>query len=495
MINIVISCETKEQSRRLIREKIVNDLYQNCPNLRREVNIRDIKIGTNESFVKFRNGSVITALNASPNTRGQRANLLLCDEYVQIKGEFATLKNILEPFLQVPRQPAYLKNSKYEGIVEENKKVYLSSAYYADHWSYSLYEDYVNKMLLGGSSFACNLPYQVSRKYGLMTETRLQEILDDPNMTEEGFEMEYGAQWWKVSAGAYIKPTDIIPNRTVIKPWYPPDLNRYIEEKDTKKKSWYEPRTSNKELRILSCDVAFSSSADGKNNDNTIIHYATAIPKNDKYITEVRYSEAMNGQNASTIALRLKRLFYDGECDFIVLDVLGSGLAVLDILSEYTYDEERDIKYPPMKCYNLKDKAERCGYKEAVPCVYGIVADEKLNNEIAVTLKASFQNHTLRLLVNEFEGEDFLIDHFDYAMKSNEEKLELIMPYVQATLTQTEIIKLKTEYTRHGIKLVEFSRNTKDRYSALAYLNLFIREKEKILKKPSSNKKFFCQWN
>lgn len=420
--------------------------------------------------------------------------MLIVDEYVMIKGEMETLKTVLEPFLQVPRQPPYTKIPQYANVVEETKKVYLSSAYYADHWAYSLYQDYVEKMLTGGSSFACNLPYQVSRKYGLMTETRLQQILDDPTMTEEGFQMEYEAIWWKQNDGAYIKPTDIMPNRTIVKAWYPPTLIQYMEEKDKRHKSWQEERTSKQELRVLGCDVAFASSSNGKNNDNTIIHYGVAIPKNEKYMAEVRYSECMNGQNAKAIALRLKQLYYDGDCDYIVLDVLGSGLAVLDILSEYTYDEERNVKYPPMKCFNLKDKEERCGYKEAIPCIYGVIANEQLNNEIAVTLKSSFQNHTLRLLINEFEAEDFLSDHYDFLLKSNEEKVQLMYPYLQTTLIQTEIIKLRTEITRYGIKLVEFGTNTKDRYSALAYLNKFIREQENKLKKPKNKGKFISLW-
>ena len=59
-IKITISTETKEQSRRLVREKILNDLYHNCPNLRREISERNIKVGSNESYCKFHNGSVIT---------------------------------------------------------------------------------------------------------------------------------------------------------------------------------------------------------------------------------------------------------------------------------------------------------------------------------------------------------------------------------------------------------------------------------------------------
>ena len=45
-------------------------------------------------------------------------------------------------------------------------------------------------MLIGESSFACNLPYDIALKYGLMSQTRLDEILDDPNMTDEAFLME-----------------------------------------------------------------------------------------------------------------------------------------------------------------------------------------------------------------------------------------------------------------------------------------------------------------
>ena len=394
----------------------------------------------------------------------------------------------------MPRLPGYTSKPQYANIYEENKELLLSSAWWADHWSYQLYEGYVDKMLNNEGHFVCNLPYTVAVKYGLMTQKRVEQVLDDPSMTDEQFQMEYNANFVHLSDGTYIKPSDITPNRTVVNAWYPPTSIQYAEEKNNRKKSWEVPKTTNKELRVIGCDVAFANSSNGKNNDNTIIHYAECIPKDDKYMVEIKYSEAMNGNTASLIALRLKRLFYDGLCDYIVLDVLGSGLAVLDILCEYTYDEERDIKYPPMKCFNLKDKEERCKYKEAVPCIYGIVADEKLNNEIAVTLKSSLQNHTLRFLVNEFDAEDYLYDHKDFAFKSNEEKVSLLYPYIQTTLIQTEIIKLRTEVTRYGIKLVEYGTNRKDRYSALAYLNKFIREKEGELKKKKTQS-YFCAWD
>lgn len=488
---IIVSCETKEQSRNLIREKIVNELMNMSPNLRKEINPREIKIGTNESYVKFKNGSTITAINASENTRGKRAHILVVDEYVQIKNGFDTLTKILQPFLQVVRQPKYLQNPKYSHLQEENKQIYASSAWYADHWSYDLYKDYVEKMLIGESSFVCNLPYNVALKYGLMTQTRLDEIMSDPNLSEEAFLMEYSAMFYDLGEGAYIKPSDIINNRTVVKPWYPPTDIEYIAEKGKRNISWKEDRTSKQELRVLGCDIAL---AQGDKNDNTVIHYSVSIPKGDKYITEVKYSEAINGGTAKAIALRLKQLFFDGDCDYIVMDIAGLGLAVLDALGEYTFDTERDIKYPPMCCFNKEDKKERCGYREAMPCIYGIVANEEINNAIAVTLKASLNNHTLKFLVNEFEGEDWLNENKNFQMLETSEKVRLMYPYVQTTLTQMEIIKLQTEITRKGIKLVEFGSNRKDRYSALAYMNLFIREKENELKKPKNRGNFIDLW-
>ena len=488
---IIVSCETKEQSRNLIREKIVNELMNMSPNLRKEINPREIKIGTNESYVKFKNGSTITAINASENTRGKRAHILVVDEYVQIKNGFDTLTKILQPFLQVVRQPKYLQNPKYAHLQEENKQIYASSAWYADHWSYDLYRDYVEKMLIGESSFVCNLPYDVALKYGLMTQKRLDEIMNDPNLSEEAFLMEYSAMFYDLGEGAYIKPSDIINNRTIVKPWYPPTDIEYIAEKGKRNISWKEDRTSKQELRILGCDIAL---AQGDKNDNTVIHYSVSIPKGDKYITEVRYSEAINGGTAKAIALRLKQLYFDGDCDYIVMDIAGLGLAVLDALGEYTFDTERDIKYPPMCCFNKEDKKERCGYREAIPCIYGIVANEEINNAIAVTLKASLNNHTLKFLVNEFEGEDWLNENKNFQLLETSEKVRLMYPYVQTTLTQMEIIKLQTEITRKGIKLVEFGSNRKDRYSALAYMNLFIREKENELKKPKNRGNFIDLW-
>lgn len=74
-IKILISCSTKSQSRALIKEKIEKELMSMSPNLRREID--EIKVGINETVVRFKNGSTIEAINASQNTRGLRCQILV----------------------------------------------------------------------------------------------------------------------------------------------------------------------------------------------------------------------------------------------------------------------------------------------------------------------------------------------------------------------------------------------------------------------------------
>lgn len=55
---------------------------------------------------------------------------------------------------------------------------------------------------------------------------------------------------------------------------------------------------------------------------------------------------------SQTISIKYKRLYFDTQSDYIVLDTAGNGISVLDELGEYTTDVERGIVYPPLKAMN-----------------------------------------------------------------------------------------------------------------------------------------------
>lgn len=296
------------------------------PNLRKE--ITDIKVGTNETVVKFRNGSTISAINASDNTRGLRCHTLVVDEYRMIQGEFETLNSILRPFLNCVRIPKFKnrKDGKYANYPsEENSEIYLSSAWYSSHWSYDLYQNHVKKMLKGEDYFTCNLPYQLSAYHGILTKKRVNDIRTNESMSDISFTMEFEALFYKQNDNAYFKSSDILPLRTLSYAWFPPSAKEYAEHrnKSEEKKPWHLKRVSDKEIRVLSCDIALMDSKNGKDNDNAVFTFMRAIPKNESYEIHVLYQEAVEGAKARFLANRIKELYYDGQCDYIVLDVAG----------------------------------------------------------------------------------------------------------------------------------------------------------------------------
>lgn len=492
-LKVTISCETKEMSKRMVSEKIQGELMSKSSNLRRE--IKECKIGINESYVLFKNNSKICCINASSNTRGTRSNLLIIDEYIQLKDGMNTIQTILEPFLNVKRQPGFLSNPKYSADdVEENSEVFLSSAGFTNTWYYDLYEQIANEMLNGEESFVCNLPYTLANHHGLLSDSRIKKIKSDKNMTKMAFETEYNAQFWSVNDKGFFMPDDILSNRKIIKPWYPPTPLQFMEEKDRRHPSWELPRDSSQEVRVLACDIATSASSSTVYNDASVFTFIKANPKGEQYISEVLYSESLEGWKIEEQVLRIKRLWYDGDINYIVLDVRNCGVAVLDLLGNFTYDEQRDIKYPPFKSMNYKEDAERCSYKEARPIIYSIKGTDILNAEIAFTFKASLENHTTQFLINEIEAEDYLVEHQNYLFKNEEEKVRLIMPYIQTTLMQNEIIELEMDVTGKYLKLKEKSNMRKDRYSSISYGIYFIKKEQEPKLKKKKGGSFISLW-
>ena len=232
-------------------------------------------------------------------------------------------------------------------------------------------------------------------------------------------------------------------------------------------------------------------SKNGKNNDNAIFTFFRCIPKNENYIAEVLHQASYEGAKAKELALYIKRLYYDSQCEYIVLDCAGNGISVLDELGEITVDTERGETYPPLKAMNEDRYMERCGYPNAQKCIYCIAGNQKLNHEIATQLKTSFQNKTIKLLKNQMEAEDFIEG---FATMTPQEQADKLLPYIQTSLMQNEIICLEYEVKQSYIRVYETGRNRKDRYSSLSYGNYFIRLQEKKLQKRSKKKSSINLW-
>ena len=78
---IIVSAGVKSQSIEIL-EKIV-DLKNDSPMLDREID--ELKTGSNDARVTFKNGSWIRCVASTHNSRSKRANIIIVDEYRMVK--------------------------------------------------------------------------------------------------------------------------------------------------------------------------------------------------------------------------------------------------------------------------------------------------------------------------------------------------------------------------------------------------------------------------
>lgn len=185
-----------------VLSKIIDDLKPQSPELCAEINDKDTRMNGAEAKIVFHNSSVIKVVTASDSARGNRCHVLLLDEYRLISKN--TIDTILRKFLTLRRMPKYEELTEEERRKEYNKEknltLYLSSAYWKDHWSYTKCTDTFKAMLSGNRrQFVCGFPYQLSLNEGLL----------DPEMVEDEMsESDFSDVLWSINISVLLKPIE-----------------------------------------------------------------------------------------------------------------------------------------------------------------------------------------------------------------------------------------------------------------------------------------------
>lgn len=468
---VVIASGVKKQAKLIITEKIEKELMQ-YPNLSRE--IKQIRSSSNEAMVVFHNGSTIEAVTSNENSRGYRGNILILEEFRMIDEN--VLKTVLKPFLNVYRQPPYLKKEKYRHLTEENIEVYISSAHYTSNWMWKSMQAARDAMLKGRDTMIFSLDYLTSIYHGLLSKERIDKDRESSDFDEISFTMEYENLMYGQNSNALYKLDDITKNRTLKKPFYPISNIEYSTQKQKRKE-----KLKDGEIRILSVDVALMG---GDANDNTVITCMRLLPNGDKYQRKVPYIETLEGNHTEDQAIRIKQLFEDFQASYVALDTHGNGMSVYDALAKVNYDEERDVEYEAWCAFNDEEMRKRAKTPNPLPVVFSIKGNTKLNHEIASALRVNLQSSNIELLISEIEGSDFLSDKSSYKNADIEDKVRMKTPYIQTTLLVNELVNLNHEIVGGFIKIKEKSGKRKDRYSSLAYGNYLARhlESERLTK-------------
>ena len=468
-ISIVACSATKGQSKLMIRKKIQQELMRMSPVLQRE--IKNIRENNTDAYVEFQNGSVFQIVAASDNARGNRANIVIYEEARQIN-KFI-IDSVISPFL-VPRKPQYEMNPYYDGRVKpvEPQEIYISSSWYFDHW-FSQYSIQIGKQMINGDESSCLMAFDLSLplRHGIKTVKSIQR--DQKKFDPTTFDIEYRNAMPRENMGAYFTRSMLISRQTLQRAAYPKEIGA--------KKNKYAIPKQDGEVRVLSIDIA---AAEGTENDNTIMTCLRAFKqKSDEsnsigfHIT-LPYIEHKQGGDAIKQCIRMKQLFYSFDADYVVMDLKSIGIPFYDILARVLYDPENDCEYPPWKCFNLPDIANRIDSPGAQEIIYGIRGSSQLNSDMATNLRMLFMNKDIELLLGMNDAVEFLQDKYpDYSDDGNADiQIFYESPYLETALLIDEMSKLKYEKMANTglIRLSELAGKRKDRYSSLTMGCYFI---------------------
>lgn len=488
---VVVASGSKKQASLIVKEKIQKELMPKSENLRRE--IKKITTNANDIEVTFHNGSSIVVVVAGEGALGYRSTVLIFEEFKRI--DKYIVDKVLKPF-QMARPAQFRTNEKCEqyGVkyrendefLEEAVNIYISSAAPTSHWMGKLLKDTIGSKYKDNTSCMLATDYSIALKHAIKTRAQLIEAkrTTDPITWRE----EYENEMLREGANAYFTYGLLTKNQTNKKAFYP----RRYEDVRSKKKNPYSIPKQNGEIRIVACDMAFIERSN--KNDNSCFTCIRVLPESITYESsnidgktiEIKsgyrripsYIEANPGSDVDKQAIRIKQLYYDFEADYVVLDTRNGGILTYDRLAKVLYDEDRDCEYPAWRCMNDDDIAKRVNVSGAVENVFAINASQKLNNDIAISLRNILDSQMIDLLVNFDEAKDILESNVpEYLASPDSDAMSFYeRPYLETQALVNEMMSL--EYTRNEqtgvITLYETGSNTKDRYVSLAYGNYFI---------------------
>lgn len=463
---VCIASGTRGQAINVL-EKILLELKPRSPELCAEIDDKQSKINGTNAQIVFYNTSVIKVVTASDSSRGNRCNVLLLDEYRLISKDM--IDTVLRKFLTLRRMPQYDDltddEKKVEYDKEQNLTLYLSSAYFKDHWSYLKCKDTYEAMKDDTRrQFVCGFPYQLSILEGLIDTNTIADEMGESDFSEIKWSMEMCAEWYGSEDGAFFDFESISKNRRIKYPMLPGSISSLLNFSQIS----IHPKQSG-EIRILSADIGLMSSK-VTNNDATAIFVNQMMPtKSGRYISNIVYADSQEGLRTDDQALIIRKLYDEFRCDYIVLDTMGVGLGVYDCLTKEIVDSETGEVYPALSCCNDKVMAERCTTPGADKVIWSVKAYAQFNSDCAFLLREAFRSRRIRLLETDYESEASLGAIKGYASLSVSEKAELKKAYVNTDLLVNEITKLQHEESGGKVKLFERAGMRKDRYSSLSY--------------------------
>lgn len=480
-----IGSATEKQAKLIVSEKIIDELCEWSPILRKE--IEDYSTRNSDIYVKFRNGSKITVFVANENARGLRSNGICREETRQIKKKVED--SVISPF-QTPRKPKYMFKPEYKDnkdLKEQPVDIYISSSWYDDgNWMWDIADQALDSMKKHKGGLMLAFDESIAIKHELKTIEQL--IKEKKKQDPATWKIEFLNLKIRDSLSSYFTYSMLI-NRQVSKYVFYPRTT--IDFKCGRKNKYAIPKQDN-EIRVISNDIAFVA---GNQNDNSVYSCIRAIPETITYNTDANTVEVKQGYrreypyiesnqigDTTLQAVRIRQLYEDFSSDFIVIDCRNGGLQILYTLQKVLYDEERGVEYPPLKCMNNDEYAKVCSDPNAKACIYAINATQSLNSDIAIAFRKNLVENKIDFLVNfNTAKEEILANNKEYNEEINiDRQIDFERPFLETQAMINECAELQYEKMPQtgAIKIQEKGSNRKDRYTSCSYGSYFIDQLE-----------------
>lgn len=273
------------------------------------------------------------------------------------------------------------------------------------------------------------------------------------------------------STSAFFSFKDVSTQRKVGLPVYPKPYYKLLGDPKIK----YITKKPG-EIRLLGIDVATQG---GSKNDATAISLLQMIPSSYGYSRIVSYMETLDGGHGQTQAIRIRQLYDDLDCDFVIIDTNGSSLVVGEELSQDQFDSERNIMYEAWSYINDEQMAARVNVPDAPKILYSVKANAQFNSDAAVYLRDCMRRGKLKFLIDEADGKEWLNNSKYYQSLAVEDQVIFEAPFYQISAFVNEIVNLDYTLLNDKIKVKERSGARKDRYSSILYANYIAGEIER----------------
>lgn len=492
-----IGSSTEKQAKLIVSEKIIDELCEWSPILRKE--IVDYSTRNNDIFVKFRNGSKITVFVANENARGLRSNAICREETRMIKKKVED--SVISPF-QTPRKPKYLFKDEYKNnkdLKEQPVDIYISSSWYDDgNWMWGIADQAMNAMIHHKDGLMLAFDESIAIKHELKTVEQL--IKEKKKQDPATWQIEFLNLKVRDSLSSYFTYSMLISRQISKHPFYPRNV---LDYKNGKKNKYAIPKLDN-EVRVISNDIAFVA---GNQNDNSVYACIRGIPESvtyesDNHSVEIKqgyhrsypYLESNQIGDTTLQAIRIRQLYEDFNADYIVIDSRNGGLQVVYTLQKVLYDEERGVEYAPLKCMNNDEYSKVCSDPSAKPCIFVINATQNLNSDIAIAFRKNLTEGKIDFLVNfNTAQEDILFANQDYINNAlTDNQIDYERPFLETQALINECAELQYEKMPQTgvIKIHEQGKNRKDRYTAASYGSYFFDQLELDMLSSSSDYEF-----